>query len=162
MTVWAQVSEADIDRVRLNQSVYFTVLGQTKKWNGKVRQILPTPELINNVVFYDVLFDISNMKRELHIQMTAQVYIILSQAKGVLLIPTAVVGNALEGSEIKIKVINEDDSEEIRTIRIGIKGEISTEVKEGLKENERVVISKIKEKATIQSGSALSARKGAR
>ncbi len=162
VTVWAQVSEADIDRVRLNQSVYFTVLGQIKKWNGKVRQILPTPELINNVVFYDVLFDISNMKRELHIQMTAQVYIILSQAKGVLLIPTAVVGNALEGSEIKIKVINEDDSEEIRTIRIGIKGEISTEVKEGLKENERVVISDIKEKATIQSGSALSARKGPR
>src|ERR1035438_5561027 len=54
MTVWAQVSEADIIRVKLGQDVYFTVLGGPRRWNGKVRQILPSPELINNVVFYDV------------------------------------------------------------------------------------------------------------
>jgi macrolide-specific efflux system membrane fusion protein len=162
VTVWAQVSEADIDRVKLDQSVYFTVLGQNKKWNGKVRQILPTPELINNVVFYDVLFDISNLKRELHIQMTAQVYIILSQARGVLLIPTAAIGNALEGSEIKLQVMKEDGKIEIRLVKIGIKGEISTEIKEGLKENELVIISEIKGKSEIQGGSALSGRKGPR
>jgi macrolide-specific efflux system membrane fusion protein len=71
VTVWSQVSEADIVRVKLGQDVYFTVLGQTQRWNGKIRQILPTPELINNVVFYDVLFDIPNPERELDIQMTA-------------------------------------------------------------------------------------------
>ena len=60
VTVWAQVSEADIVRVKPGQAVYFTVLGEPKRWNGKVRQILPTPELINNVVFYDVLFDMPN------------------------------------------------------------------------------------------------------
>jgi len=160
VTVWAQVSEADIDRVLLGQDVYFTVLGQTKHWNGKVRQILPTPELINNVVFYDVLFDIPNPERELHIQMTAQVYIVLSQSKNVLLIPTAVIGNAREGSEIQVPVMKEDGTVEMRTIKIGIKGEISTEVKEGLKEKELVVISEIKEKVNTQS--ALSARKGPR
>ena len=160
VTVWAQVSEADIDRVKLDQDVYFTVLGQTKHWNGKVRQILPTPELINNVVFYDVLFDIDNPKRELYIQMTAQVYIILSQAKDVLLIPTAAIGNAGEGSELQVGVMKADGTVEMRTIKIGIKGEISTEVKEGLKENELVVISEIREKVNTQS--ALSARKGSR
>ena len=156
VTVWAQVSEADIDRVKIGQQVYFTVLGQDRKWTGSIRQILPTPELINNVVFYDVLFDIENPKRALYIQMTAQVFIILSQAKDVLLIPTAAVGNANEGSEIKIQVLKEDNSIEIRAIKIGIKGEISTEVKEGLKENELVVIGGIKEKATTQTQSALS------
>jgi len=160
VTVWAQVSEADIDRVKLGQDVYFTVLGQTKRWTGKVRQILPTPELINNVVFYDVLFDIENPKRELHIQMTAQVFIVLSQAKDVLLIPTAVVGNAKEGSQIQVQVMKADKSIEIRTITIGIKGEISTEVTEGIKEKELVVTSEIKEKVNNQS--ALSARKGTR
>ena len=145
VTVWAQVSEADIDRVKLGQDVYFTVLGQTKHWNGKVRQILPTPELINNVIFYDVLFDIDNPKRELHIQMTAQVYIVLSQAKDVLLIPTAAIGNAGEGSEIKVHVLKDDGSVELRTIKIGIKGEISTEVKGGLQEKELVIIGEIKE-----------------
>jgi hypothetical protein len=33
------------------------------------------------VVFYDVLFDIPNPERELDIQMTAQVFIVLAQAK---------------------------------------------------------------------------------
>jgi macrolide-specific efflux system membrane fusion protein len=160
VTIWAQVSEADIDRVKLDQNVYFTVLGQTKRWNGKVRQILPTPELINNVVFYDVLFDIENPKRELHIQMTAQVFIVLSSAKDVLLIPTAVVGNATEGSQIQVNVMKADKSIELRTIKIGIKGEISTEVTEGVKEKELVVTSEIKEKVNNQS--ALSARKVAR
>jgi macrolide-specific efflux system membrane fusion protein len=162
VTVWAQVSEADIDRVKLDQDVYFTVLSQDQRWTGKIRQILPTPELINNVVFYDVLFDIENPKRALYIQMTAQVFIILSQAKDVFLIPTSVVGNAKEGSEVKVQVLKEDNTIEVRAIKIGIKGEISTEVKEGLKENELVVIGGIKEKATTPTQSALSGRKGGR
>ena len=99
VTVWAQVSEADIVRVKPGQDVYFTILGDSRRWNGKVRQILPTPELINNVVFYDVLFDIPNPERELKIQMTAQVFIVLAQAKGVLLIPAAAIGNAGEGAD---------------------------------------------------------------
>ena len=41
VTVWAQDSEADIVRVKLGQDVYFTVLGQSKRWDGKVRQISP-------------------------------------------------------------------------------------------------------------------------
>jgi len=148
------------DRVEKGQDVYFTVLGQAQRWTGNIRQILPTLELINNVVFYDVLFDIENPKRELYIQMTAQVYIVLSQAKDVLLIPTAAVGNAGEGTKIKVRMLKEDGNMEIRAIKIGIKGEISTEVQEGLKENELVVIGEIKEKANSQS--ALSEWKGPR
>ncbi len=159
VTVWAQVSEADIDRVKLGQDVYFTVLGQARRWNGKIKQILPTPELINNVVFYDVLFDIPNPERELDIQMTAQVFIVLAQAKGVLLIPTAAIGNASQGAEIKVQVLKADGSIELRAIKIGIKSEISAEVTEGLKENEQVVIGG----STTTQGttkSALSVRKG--
>lgn len=160
VTVWSQVSEADIDRVKVDQKVYFTVLGQSQRWNGQVRQILPTPELINNVVFYDVLFDIPNPKGDLYIQMTAQVFIVLEQAKGVLLIPTAAVGNAIEGAEIQIQVLKEDGKLQIRKIKIGVKGEIVTEVKDGLKEKEVIVIGEIKGKKPAANKSALSARKG--
>jgi membrane fusion protein, macrolide-specific efflux system len=158
VTVCAQVSEADIVRVKIGQDVYFTVLGQARRWNGKIRQILPTPELINNVVFYDVLFDIPNTERELNIQMTAQVFIVLAQAKNVLLIPTAAIGNAGEGAQIKVQVMKADNSIELRTITIGIKSEILAEVKDGLQENEQVVIRKITAKGSTIS--ALSARKG--
>jgi len=156
VTVWAQVSEADIVRVTLGQDVYFTVLGQPKRWNGKIRQILPTPELINNVVFYDVLFDIPNPENELKIQMTAQVFIVLAQAKGVLLIPTAAIGNAAEGSEIRVRVLKPDGKVEPRTIKVGIKSEISAVVTDGLRENELVVIREItakgKKKSALSGG----------
>jgi membrane fusion protein, macrolide-specific efflux system len=159
MTVWAQVSEADIVRVKVGQDVYFTVLGESRRWSGKVRQILPTPELINNVVFYDVLFDIPNADRQLDIQMTAQVFIVLAQAKSVLLIPVAAIGNAAEGAQIKVQVLKADGSVESRLIKIGIKSEISAEVTDGLKEKEQVVIREITATGTATK-SALSARKG--
>ena len=158
MTVWAQVSEADIVRVKPGQDVYFTVLGQSRRWNGTIRQILPTPELINNVVFYDVLFDIPNPDRQLEIQMTAQVFIVLAQAKDALLIPAAAIGNAPEGSATKVQVLKPDGSIEQRPIKIGIKSEISAQVTEGLKENEQVVLRGIT--APGNTKSALTARKG--
>jgi membrane fusion protein, macrolide-specific efflux system len=158
MTVWAQVSEADIVRVKVGQDVYFTVLGQPRRWNGKIRQILPSPELINNVVFYDALFDIPNPERELDIQMTAQVFIVLAQAKGVLLIPAAAIGNAGEGAETNVQVLKADGTVERRAIKIGIKSEISAEVTGGLKEKEQVVIREITAPGTKKS--ALTVRKG--
>jgi macrolide-specific efflux system membrane fusion protein len=158
VTIWAQVSEADIIRVKLGQDVYFTVLGSTRRWNGKVRQILPTPELINNVVFYDVLFDIPNPERELDIQMTAQVFIVLAQAKSVLLIPAAAIGNASEGAVTKVRLLKADGTIEMRAIKIGIKSEISAEVTNGLEEKDQVVIGQIMAKGNTTS--ALSVRKG--
>ena len=159
MTVWAQVSEADITRVKLGQDVYFTVLGGPRRWNGKIRQILPSPELINNVVFYDVLFDIPNPERALDIQMTAQVFIVLAQAKGVLLVPAAAIGNAGEGTAANVQVLKADGSVERRAIQIGIKSELSAEVTDGLQEKEQVIIGTTAAKGQATT-SALSARKG--
>jgi macrolide-specific efflux system membrane fusion protein len=158
VTIWAQVSEADIVRVKAGQDVYFTILGDSRRWTGKIRQVLPTPELINNVVFYDVLFDIPNPERELKIQMTAQVFIVLAQVKGVLMIPTAAIGNAGEGSTVQVQVLKADGKVESRTIKIGIKSEIMAEVKDGLLEKEQVVIRGVAAKGATKS--ALSARKG--
>ena len=158
VTVWAQVSEADVIRVKPGQDVYFTVLGATRRWSGKIRQILPTPELINNVVFYDVLFDIPNPESQLRIQMTAQVFIVLAQAKGGLLLPSAAIGNAGEGTSTTVQVLKANGGLEPRAIQIGIKSEIAAEIKDGLRENEQVVIRAI----TAQGGttrSALSVRR---
>jgi len=159
VTVWAQVSEADIIRVKIGQDVYFTVLGSTQRWNGKVRQILPTPELINNVVFYDVLFDIPNPEHELSIQMTAQVFIVLAQAKDALLLPTIAIGTTGEGEKMKVQVLNAAGRLETRAIKIGMKSEISAEIKSGLKENDKVVLRGVAARKG-NAGSALSGRRG--
>jgi macrolide-specific efflux system membrane fusion protein len=90
MTVVAQVSEADVVRLKSDMNVYFSTLGRPeRRWTGKVRQILPTPETINNVVLYNVLFDVKNADRELKMQMSAQVFFIFGQAKNALLVSVA-------------------------------------------------------------------------
>lgn len=161
VTVWSQVSEADIVDVKPGQDVYFSVLGAPRRWSGKVRQVLPTPELINNVVFYDVLFDIPNPGGELKIQMTAQVFIVLAQAKGVLYVPAAAIGNAGAGSVTKVQVLKPDGTLETRTVKIGIKSELSAEVTAGLTENEKVVIGgKTATTTATKKTSALSSQKG--
>jgi macrolide-specific efflux system membrane fusion protein len=159
VTVWAQVSEADIARVRVGQQVHFTVLGQPRRWDGAVRQILPTPELINNVVFYDVLVDIPNPDGQLKIQMTAQVFIVLGLARNVLMVPTAAIANAAEGATIKVQVLGADGKTSPRTVTIGIKSELWAEVKGGLAEKELVALRPIAEPGG-STRSALSARKG--
>lgn len=90
MTVQSQVSEADVSRLRLGMDVYFTTLGsQGKRWNGKLRQINPTPEIVNNVVLYNALFDVENDDRALMTQMTAQIFFVTAQAKDAVQVPVA-------------------------------------------------------------------------
>ncbi len=90
MTVETQVSEADIARLRLGMDAYFTTLGSgERRWHGKLRQILPTPKTVNNVVLYDALFDVPNPSRDLMTQMTAQVFFIVAAAKDTVYAPVA-------------------------------------------------------------------------
>ena len=88
MTVQAQVSEADVPKLTLGMEVYFTTLGgDGRRWYGKLRQINPTPTIVNNVVLYDALFDVSNSTGELMTQMTAQVFFIAASAKDAVIVP---------------------------------------------------------------------------
>jgi macrolide-specific efflux system membrane fusion protein len=88
MTVQAQVSEADVPKLTLGMEVYFTTLGgDGRRWYGKLRQINPTPAIVNNVVLYDALFDVTNTTGELMTQMTAQVFFIAASAKDAVYVP---------------------------------------------------------------------------
>ncbi len=90
MTVWTQVSEADIPKLRLGMEAYFTTLGNPdRRWTGKLRQVLPTPELNNNVVLYTALFDVDNPDGELKTQMSAQVFFVIDSVSDVVSVPAA-------------------------------------------------------------------------
>ena len=99
MTVQSQVSEADVSKLRVGQDVYFTTLGSdSKRWYGKLRQINPTPEVVNNVVLYNALFDVENPDRALMTQMTAQVFFVVAQAKDAVLVPVSALRPVGSGS----------------------------------------------------------------
>ena len=105
MTIKAQISEADVMKVEQGQTVYFTTLGNSdKKHYAKLRQVEPAPNSINTesnttsssssaAVYYNALFDVPNEDGKLRIDMTAQVYIVLAEAKNVLTIPAAAIQN---------------------------------------------------------------------
>ena len=84
MTVYAQVSEADVPKLKIGMRAYFTTLGVSdKRRYGTLRQIVPTPEVVNNVVLYNCLFDVDNPEKDLLPQMSAQVYFLVAEARNV-------------------------------------------------------------------------------
>jgi membrane fusion protein, macrolide-specific efflux system len=90
MTVSTQVSEADVSKLRVGMDAYFTTLGDpNRRFTGKLRQILPTPTVTNNVVLYTALFDVANPRKQLMTQMTAQVFFIRAAAHNVVTVPVA-------------------------------------------------------------------------
>src|SRR5882672_1219507 len=90
MTVYTQVSEADVPKLRVGMDAYFTTLGSgNRRWSGKLRQILPTPTVVNNVVLFTALFDVANPGKDLMTQMTAQVFFVLDAAHDVITVPVS-------------------------------------------------------------------------
>ncbi|MGB6054091.1 MAG: efflux RND transporter periplasmic adaptor subunit, partial [Burkholderiaceae bacterium] len=88
MTVWAQVAEADVSKIQPGMPAYFSTLGDAgKRWQGTVRQVMPTPETVNDVVLYNVLVDVDNREQKLMSQMTVQVFFVLEQVRGVPVVP---------------------------------------------------------------------------
>ncbi|WP_411687095.1 MacA family efflux pump subunit [Acinetobacter indicus] len=103
MTVKSEISEADVMKVEEGQRVYFTTLGNNeKKHYATLHQVEPAPNSINtetnnssstssSAVYYNALFDVPNEDGKLRIDMTAQVSIVLDEAKNVLMIPAAAI-----------------------------------------------------------------------
>jgi macrolide-specific efflux system membrane fusion protein len=143
MTVWALVPEADVSRLRTGQDVYFTGLGRgERRWHGRLRQILPSPQVIANVIFYNALFDVPNPQRELKVQMTAQVFFVLAQANDALYVPLSALGATHHSGRAgphTVRVLGEDGSIEARRVQVGITNAVAAQILSGLNEGETVV-----------------------
>ncbi|UWF66142.1 MULTISPECIES: efflux RND transporter periplasmic adaptor subunit [unclassified Brucella] len=143
MTVEAQVSEADISKLKPGMPVYFTLLGQPdKRFTGTLRQIKPTPATDNNVVLYYALFDVPNPTGELMIDMSAQVYFVLGEAKDVLVVPTAALTDKQKGGkpQFTVKVADESGTLVERPVKVGVRNRVLAEIQSGLEEGDRVVV----------------------
>ena len=156
MTVRTQVSEADISRLDVGMPAYFSTLGQPeRRWEGTLRQILPTPEVINNVVLFNALFDVDNSDGELLPQMSAQVFFVREAAENALTIPIAALRQPLAastaptdngakahvGTRYRVRVLNERGEAEPREVLIGTRNRVQAQVLEGLSEGELVITS---------------------
>nr|WP_315244793.1 efflux RND transporter periplasmic adaptor subunit [uncultured Albidiferax sp.] len=153
MTVWTEVSEADVRRVQPGMPVFFTTLGgDGRRWSGKVRQVLPAPAVAetkaagagqavaSKVVLYTVLFDVANPDAALMPQMSAQVAFVTAAVQNVLTVPMpALVAQPGPPASYTARVLRADGQVEPRTVRLGVKTRLTAEVLDGLREGELLV-----------------------
>ncbi|SDV47388.1 efflux RND transporter periplasmic adaptor subunit [Chitinasiproducens palmae] len=155
MTVKAQISEADVIRVRPGQTVYFTILGEPDtRHYARLRAIEPAPQNILEVqnpvggstrpstaVFYNALFEVPNPDHRLRIAMTAQVGVLLGAARGVLTVPVGALGApGVRDDRHPVRVLDAAGEVSTRWVRTGMDDGTRVEVRDGLREGERVVI----------------------
>lgn len=145
MSARAQVAEADVMRLKPGMDVYFSTLGALDhKWHGTVRQILPNPQVVNDVVLYDALVDVDNSNRQLMMGMSTQMFFILAQADDALLVPVSALRKRLpeqdnaQGQAYQISVL-EGNRQVDRTVHIGLMTRTQAQVRSGLQGNERLV-----------------------
>ncbi|MEG0003954.1 MAG: efflux RND transporter periplasmic adaptor subunit [Comamonas sp.] len=159
MTVWTDVSEADIRQVKSGMPAYFSTLGSDRRrWSGTVRQVLPAPSAAvgapaaaqggmppagTKAVQYTVLFDVDNPDGALMPQMTAQVTFVSAAVKGVLTAPLAAF-TALDGESgaYEARILAEkspDQLVEVRRVQLGTRNRLLAEVTGGLEEGERLI-----------------------
>lgn len=90
MQVECSVDEADIGKIKEDQKVRFTVDAfPDENFRGKVSQVRYSPEIVQNVVTYATIVEVSNPEIKLRPGMTATVSIVTGEAKNVLRVPNA-------------------------------------------------------------------------
>ena len=168
MQIDANVAEADIGGVAIDQDVEFTVDAfPSRSFQGKVVQVRNAPITVQNVVTYDTVIGVSNPEQKLKPGMTANVSIVSAHRDDALRIPNSALrfrmpdqapsaapkrdpssagrprggGNRPERrTERTVYVLAQGTSKpQAATIKTGISDGITTEVLEGLKEGDRVV-----------------------
>ena len=124
MTVKAQISEADVTKVKAGMPVYFTLIGDPDtRYQGTLRAVELAPTNINDqattgtttsnaAVYYYALFDVPNPDHTLRVAMTTQVTIVLGERKQVLTVPQTALGKSLGDNEYEVTVIKDDETTE--------------------------------------------------
>ena len=179
MTVRTRVSEADVQGVTAGMPVWFSPLvarlgheETPRRWHGKVRQVLPAPDLpagsgqgdggqdssasatTPTVVNYTALFDVDNADGVLRPQMTAQVSFVARSAPGVLAVPMAALERQPDAppGTYQTRLRLADGSALQRTVRIGVTDLVLGEVLEGLDEGDEVLLNVATEASPDASG----------
>jgi membrane fusion protein, macrolide-specific efflux system len=159
MTVKAEISEADVVNLKPDMPVYFTILGDPeRRYQARLRSIEPAPTTFTttntttattaSAIYYYGLFDVDNPDGRLRTSMTANITIVLEQAKDVLILPVSALGRKLGPNRYEVS-------------RLGPKDEWQTlEVTTGLNDGGRIqILSGLTLKDRLRIGSHEGAKK---
>ncbi|GIW11149.1 MAG: hypothetical protein KatS3mg061_2206 [Dehalococcoidia bacterium] len=132
------VDENDVARLDLGQAATITLdalPGRT--YRGRVIAIAPVATIQQGVASYPVSLQIEQPEG-VKAGMTANVQIIVEERQNVLLVPARAVRT--QGRERSVDVLLADGRVETRRVRVGVSNDQQTEILEGVREGEQVVI----------------------
>jgi HlyD family secretion protein len=140
--VLGKVDEADIGRVYMGQRARIVVESfKDKPFEGKVTKISPLGVEKDNVTTFEVRVSIQNPTGALKTNMTANAEIILEEKKGVLMVPeSAVLYDKDRKPSLEVPDPKADKGVRKVAVKLGISNGVKTELVEGLKEGDKVVL----------------------
>lgn len=160
MTVRAEISEVDVVKVRPGQPLHFTILGDPDtRFDATLSQVEPAPESITSdsavssssstssssssstseAIYYNGIFDVPNPEGKLRTYMTAEVHIVVGEAKDALTIPSAALTSRNSDGTYEVQVLGADGQVTGRKVGIGLNTNVIAQVTSGLEEGDRVV-----------------------
>jgi HlyD family secretion protein len=140
--VKGKVDETDIGVVRVGQPVRITVDAyKDRVFNGKVFRIAPMGVEKDNVTRFEVRVSIMNDLELLRANMSANAEIVLEEHKDVLTIPeSSLIYNEKRETSVEVPDMSTETGRRQVAIKTGLSNGAKTEVLEGLKLGDRVVL----------------------
>ncbi len=143
LEVTASVDETDIGKIKLKQQAEITIDALPgKPLEGKVTKIASGSTVLQGVITYAVTLAFTKKPSiPLKPDMTASVTIETGKKTGILLIPSEAVKVGTKGATVNIPIKKDDkDDVEPRPVKTGASDGVRTEILEGLKEGEKIVL----------------------
>lgn len=149
-----QIAEGDATKVHAGQNISFTILSEPDThMKGVLDSVDPglttmskgsyskSTDSTDNAVYYYARALIPNPEGKLAIGMTTQNDIEINSADNVLLVPAITVKQ--QGDKKIVRILTADNKARPREVQTGLKDSMNIEIKSGLKEGEKVIISEM-------------------
>ena len=160
MKIKPEISEGDITKVKAGQEVSFTILSDSQTvYHSVIDSVDPANTTITDssstssstnssssssttsAIYYYANVFIDNPDRTLRIGMTTENNIKIANAKDVLLISNMAIQKR-DGKSV-VNILNDKNQPEQREVETGVQNDFHTEIKSGLNEGEKVIVSQV-------------------
>ena len=154
MTNKMQIAEGDATKVKAGQTVNFTILSEPDTpISAKLDSIDPglttmsqgsyskSTDTTSNAIYYYARATVPNPEGKLAIGMTTQNTVEIAAADNVLMVPTVAI-KTKDGKKF-VRVLGANNQAVDKEIQTGLKDSMNTEVKSGLNEGDKVVMSEM-------------------
>ena len=159
MKIKPEISEGDITKVKAGQEVSFTILSDSQTvYHSVIDSVDPantttsdssstssstssSSSATTSAIYYYANVLIDNPDRTLRIGMTTENNIKIANAKDVLLVSNMAIQK--RDSKSFVNVLNDKNQPEQREVETGVQNDFQTEIKSGLNEGEKVIVSQV-------------------